>query len=383
MIQSNMDDLGHAGPRQLRRLVEAMMGLGADLDLPVVLHRIIEAAVELVGASYGALGVLDPSGTHLSEFLTVGIDEDQKRAIGDLPKGHGILGLLIVHPEPIRLPDLSEHPDSFGFPPNHPPMQSFLGVPLFVRGKVFGNLYLTDKRGGEVFTDVDEELVVGLASAAAVAIDNARLHARERELDLLEDRERIARDLHDTVIQRLFATGLSLQASIRLSDDPRLTTRIQTAIDDLDTTVREVRAAIFELHNPQYPQGPSVRRSLLAIGSELVDVLGSEPTFRFNGPVDTTIDGELAATVVAVVREGLSNVARHASPSRAEVTIDVEGGTLSLTIDDEGPGPGPPRPGGRGLSNIRARAAALGGTTELEPRPGGGARLAWQVPLDS
>jgi signal transduction histidine kinase len=358
-----------------------MMGLGAELDLPVVLHRIIEAAVELVDATYGALGVLDPSGTHLSQFLTVGIDEDKHRAIGELPKGHGILGLLIVRPEPIRLPDLSEHPDSFGFPPNHPPMTSFLGVPLFVRGEVFGNLYLTDKRGGEVFTDVDEELAVGLASAAAVAIDNARLHARERELDLLEDRERIARDLHDTVIQRLFATGLSLQASIRLSDDPRLTTRIQTAIDDLDTTVREVRAAIFELHNPQYPAGPSVRRNLLAIGSELVDVLGSEPTFRFVGPVDTTIDGELAATVVAVVREGLSNVARHAAPSRAEVTLDVEGGTLSLTIDDEGPGPGPARAGGRGLSNIRARAEALGGTTDLEARPGGGARLAWQVPL--
>jgi signal transduction histidine kinase len=376
-----MDDLAHAGPRQLRRLVEAMMGLGADLDLPVVLHRIIEAAVELVDATYGALGVLDPTGTHLSQFLTVGIDEELHAAIGELPKGHGILGLLIVRPQPIRLPDLSEHPDSFGFPENHPPMTSFLGVPLFVRGKVFGNLYLTDKRGGEVFTDVDEELAVGLASAAAVAIDNARLHARERELDLLEDRERIARDLHDTVIQRLFATGLSLQASIRLADDPRLTTRIQTAIDDLDTTVREVRAAIFELHNPQYQQGPSVRRNLLAIGSELIDVLGSEPAFRFVGPVDTTIDGDLGATVMAVVREGLSNVARHAAPSRAEVTLDVEGGRLLLTIDDDGPGPGPPRPGGLGLSNILARAEALGGTSGLEARAGGGTRLAWQVPL--
>src|SRR5918993_5677482 len=215
-----------AGPRSLRQLLDAVLTVGMDLDLPAMLERIVEAAVELVGATYGALGVLDDSGTRLAQFITVGIDDETHRAIGDLPEGHGILGLLIVDAKPLRLPDLSEHPDSYGFPPNHPPMRSFLGVPIRVRDEVFGNLYLTDKTSAEVFTDIDEELVVALAAAAGVAIENARLHNLVREMALLEDRERIARDLHDTVIQRLFATGLRLQAAARLSQRPEVPKRI-------------------------------------------------------------------------------------------------------------------------------------------------------------
>jgi GAF domain-containing protein len=202
----------YAGPRSLRQLLDAVLTIGSDLDLPAMLQRIIEAAVALVDARYGALGVLDESRTRLAQFITVGLDDETYRAIGDLPEGHGILGLLIVDAKPLRLPDLSEHPDSYGFPPHHPPMRSFLGVPIRVRDEVFGNLYLTDKTSAEVFTDVDEELVIGLAAAAGVAIENARLHARVQELALVEDRERIARDLHDSIVQRLFATGLSLQA---------------------------------------------------------------------------------------------------------------------------------------------------------------------------
>ena len=158
-----------AGPRSLRRLLDAVTTVGADLDLPAMLRRIVEAGVDLVDAKYGALGVLDETGTRLSQFITVGLEDEVRRAIGTLPEGHGILGLLIVDPRPIRLPDLREHADSYGFPPGHPPMRSFLGVPIHVRGQVFGNLYLTDKTTAEVFTDVDEELVVALATAAAVA----------------------------------------------------------------------------------------------------------------------------------------------------------------------------------------------------------------------
>ena len=166
-----------AGPRSLRELLDAVLALGSDLDPPSMLRRIVEAAVGLVDARYGALGVLDDTGTRLAQFITVGIDDDTHRLIGDLPEGHGILGRLIVDAKPLRLPDLREHPDSFGFPPNHPPMRSFLGVPIRVRDEVFGNLYLTDKTTAEVFTDVDEELVVGLAAAAGIAIENARLHS--------------------------------------------------------------------------------------------------------------------------------------------------------------------------------------------------------------
>ena len=231
-----------AGPRQLRKLLDGVLTIGSDLDLHTVLDTIIETAAELVDAQYGALGVLDESGTRLADFITVGIDDEARKRIGHLPEGHGILGLLIIDPKPLRLPDLREHPASFGFPPNHPPMTSFLGVPIAVRDEVFGNLYLCDKRGGDVFTDVDQELAVGLASAAGIAIENARLHARVADLATLEDRERIARDLHDTVIQRLFAIGLGLQSTLRFVSDPSPPSPgSPTAIDDLDTTVRDVR----------------------------------------------------------------------------------------------------------------------------------------------
>jgi signal transduction histidine kinase len=308
--------------------------------------------------------------------------QEQIAHIGDLPKGHGILGLLIVDPRPLRLPDLSEHPDSYGFPPRHPPMTSFLGVPIFVRGEVYGNLYLTDKRGGEVFTDVDEELALGLAAAAGVAIDNARLHSRVREIDVLEDRERIARDLHDTVIQRLFATGLSLQGAARLAQRPEVAERIQQAVDDIDVTVRQIRSSIFELATTRVP-GRSLRRELLAVGGEAKDVLGFEPVFRFEGPVDSAVPDDVAEHLLLVVREALSNVGRHANASRVSVRVEVSARDIRLTVADDGVGPGPERVGGRGLENLRARATALGGMYSLTAAAAGGAELHWDVPLSS
>ncbi|MGH8976834.1 MAG: GAF domain-containing protein, partial [Acidimicrobiia bacterium] len=181
----------HAGPRRLRQLLDAVLTVASDLDLATVLQRITEAAVSLVDARYGALGVLNEARTGLSQFITVGVDDETHKAIGDLPKGLGLLGSLITDARPLRLVDISEHPDSAGFPANHPPMHSFLGVPIRVHGEIFGNLYLTDKTSAEVFTDIDEELVIGLAAAAGIAIHNARLfddrcrHAAE--LDALQD----------------------------------------------------------------------------------------------------------------------------------------------------------------------------------------------------
>lgn len=251
---------GFAGPRQLRRLLDAVLVVGSGLDLPSTLRRIVETASQLAGATYGALGVLDESRTSLAEFITVGLDDEVRAAIGDLPSGHGILGTLITDPRPLRLPDLHEHPDSYGFPLNHPPMTSFLGVPILIRGESFGNLYLCDKLDGEVFTDVDQELMVALATAAGVAIDNARLHERVANVARFEDRDRIARDLHDTVIQRLFAVGLSLQGAVRMAEDPALIGRLESAVDELDTTVREIRSAIFELHTPTIVGRSTCRR---------------------------------------------------------------------------------------------------------------------------
>ncbi len=369
-----------AGPRQLRRLLDGVLTVGSDLDLHTVLHTIIEAAAELVEAQYGALGVLDESHTRLSDFITVGIDEAGRHAIGHLPEGHGILGLLIVDPKPLRLPDLREHPESFGFPPHHPPMTSFLGVPIVVRGEVFGNLYLCDKSGGDVFTDVDEELVVGLASAAGVAIQNARLHARVAEFATLQDRERIARDLHDTVIQRLFAIGLGLQATLRLVSDETVESRLLAAVDDLDTTVRDVRRAIFELHTTRHA-GRSVRHELVQLCGESSEALGFDPVIRFDGPIDTAIDSPLADELVAVLREALTNIAKHANAHGAELSVDVRDSTLTARVTDDGVGYVTGSQHGRGIENLRARAERLDGHFEIVAQDTGGTVVTWRVPL--
>jgi signal transduction histidine kinase len=374
-----------AGPRQLRRLLDGVLTIGSDLDLYTVLHTIIETAADVVDARYGALGVLDESRTGLSDFVTVGLDDDARAAIGHLPEGHGILGLLIVDPKPLRLADLREHPDRFGFPPHHPPMTSFLGVPITVRGEVFGNLYLCDKAGGDVFTDVDQELAVGLAAAAGIAIENARLHARAAEFATLQDRERIARDLHDTVIQRLFAIGLSLQATVRMVADAKVAARLMGAVDDLDTTVRDVRAAIFELHSVRLP-GRSVRQELIELCAESARGLGFDPVIRFDGPIDTAVDDGLADDLFAVAREALSNVAKHARARSVEVAVGVHDSILELRVDDDGVGVPAGAvdgdvDGGRGIANLRARALKLGGGFELSSRSSGGTSLVWRAPV--
>jgi len=369
----------NAGPRSLRQLLDAVMTVGSDLDLPSVLRHIVESAVELVDARYGALGVLDETGTSLSEFITVGIDEDARRRIGNLPKGHGILGLLIREPHPIRLPDLAEHPDSYGFPPNHPPMKSFLGVPVRVRDQVFGNLYLTDKTTAEVFTDIDEELVIGLAAAAGVAIENARLHLRVRELALLEDRERIARDLHDTVIQRLFATGLRLQGAARLAIRPEVAERILQAVDDLDLTVKHIRTAIFGLEASRRG-GDGLRQRVLSLARESAGALGFEPHILFDGTLDTIAE-DRAGELLAVLREALTNVARHAGAKRVDVEVTADG-DLVLRVLDDGKGLGTERrPGAKGLANMEARATRLGGSVLVKPGPESGTLVEWRVPV--
>jgi signal transduction histidine kinase len=375
-----------AGPQRLRELLGAVLALASDLDPPTMLRRIVEAAVDLVDARHGALGVLDESGTRLSQFITVGIDDRTHALIGDLPEGHGILGLLILDAQPLRLPDLREHPDSSGFPPHHPPMRSFLGVPVRVRDEVFGNLYLTDKTTAEVFTDVDEELVVGLAAAAGVAIENARLHARVQEFALVEDRERIARDLHDTVIQRLFATGLSLQGAARLvrSDADAAVDRIEGAVDDLDLTVKHIRSAIFKLESSRVYSGTGLRDRVLALGRDAAGPLGFEPHCLFDGPVDSAVDDDLAAELLATLREALTNVARHARATTVQVEVLVDEYVVLRVIDD---GIGPPAPDaspndfrGHGLRNMGARATRRGGEFGLAAGPDAGTVVHWQVP---
>lgn len=367
----------------MRRLLDAVLSIGSDLDLSSVLLRIVEAATELVHARYGALGVLDETGTRLSEFITVGIDDEQRERIGPLPEGHGILGLLIVDPRPIRLPDLSEHPDSYGFPPNHPPMTSFLGVPIRLRDRVFGNLYLCDRLDDEVFSDVDEEMAVALAAAAGIAIEQARLHQRFGEVVVFEDRERIARDLHDRVIQRLFATGLTLQSIATARLEPEVAQRLEQVIDDLDETVRQVRSTIFELQSTRLP-GRSLRQEVLDVCTEVVPALGFEPIVHFEGAIDSLVDSFLTDHVLAVLREALANVARHAQASSVEVHVRGSTEQLEVVVTDDGIGPPDDavrvtatRGEGNGLRNMRARAARVGGTVTVERAETGGTRIRW------
>ena len=370
-----------AGPASLRALLDAVLVLGSDLDPPSMLRRIVEAAVGLVDARYGALGVLDDSGTRLAEFITVGMDPDTHDRIGELPEGLGILGLLIVDAAPLRLPDLGEHPDSFGFPPHHPPMRSFLGVPIRVRGEVFGNLYLTDKTTADAFTDVDEELAVGLAAAAAVAIQNVRLQTRVQSFALVEDRERIARDLHDTVIQRLFATGLSLQGTARIVETGAkgALARIEAAVDDLDLTVKHIRSAIFGLE-ASLTSSRGLRDRVLALCREMAGPLGFAPVCLFDGPVDSAVGDDVAVELLATLREALSNVARHAHATQANVDVLVSDRVVLRVVDDGIGPPGRDRPRGHGLKNMAARAVRYGGAFELSAASPAGTALEWHVP---
>ncbi|MFC4061589.1 GAF domain-containing protein [Planomonospora corallina] len=529
---------------RVHALLEAVVSVGSDLDLETVLRRITEAAAALADARYGALGVIGEGGT-LERFIPVGLTEDEIAAIEHWPHGKGLLGLLIKEPRPLRLADLAEHPDSYGFPEGHPPMRSFLGVPVRVREEVFGNLYLTEKRGGGQFEEEDEAVVNALAAAAGVAIENARLYeeTRRREdwlrvssevttsllsgdepeevltamarrvreltqadtvtvsfphgdavrieiaegfgdrelrgrdmpvdrslagvvlrtgesqsaldlrelmghpehlaevplgpaiavplggtggargvlglakrngappfnegdlrmaeslagqaaisleladarrdaerLGLLEDRDRIAKDLHDVVIQRLFAVAMTLMSTVRMVDDPGASARLQHAVDELDQTIKEIRSTIFALQTPQ--AGPA--RSLRGRVTELVEAsreqLGFMPGIRLEGPLDNTVPDEVGEQLRAVLREALSNIARHARASRAQVLVEAAGGTLLLEVADNGVGL--PEGGRRsGLRNLADRAERLGGEFTAGRAEGGGTLLRWRVPL--
>lgn len=346
-----------------------------------MLRQIVESGCDLVDAKYGALGVLGPDRT-LTDFITVGLDESEIRAIGRLPEGQGILGLLILEPQPIRLSDLSKHPDSSGFPPNHPPMRSFLGVPVKVRDSVFGNIYMCEKQGAAEFSAEDQELLVGLAAAAGVAIENARLARRVSQLALLEDRERIARDLHDTVIQRLFAVGMQLQGTAKLIDEPAIAARLSQAVDDLDVTVRDIRSTIFSLHATAV--GYSLREALTGVVDESSAALGFHPSIFFDGPIDSVIGDDLGADLRAVLRETLANVAKHARATRVIARAVVADGVVTLTIDDDGVGVDRATAtgeGGNGLANMWVRAERRGGRSILEPGPQRGSRLTWCAPI--
>jgi signal transduction histidine kinase len=368
-------------PVKLRRVVQAILLLEGDLELPVLLRHVIEEALSMTGARYGALGVLNEQRTGLDQFISVGLDPEEETRIGDRPTGRGVLGLLITDTQPVRLTDLGSHSDSFGFPPNHPPMTSFLGVPIRVRDEVYGNLYLTDKVGGPEFTSDDESLVGALALAAGIAIANTRLHQRLQKVAVYEDRDRLARDLHDTVIQRLFAVGLSLQAMAGAVAAEGLQERFNRAISDLDDTIRQVRSTIYELGMTGEEQG--IRARIQSLVRDLEAVLKFKINVSFDGPVDSAVPDEIAEHLLNAIREGATNIERHAHATRASVTLKTHDGMCTLEIADNGGGL--QRSGtdesGFGLANLQHRAEKLHGKFAVENGEEGGTLLTWQVPL--
>ncbi len=369
-------------PAKLRRVLEAALLLEADLDLSSLLRHIIDEARSMTNARYGALGVLDEDGTALAEFITVGLEPAEEQAIGARPVGRGVLGLLISDPKPLRLTRLGSHPESYGFPPNHPPMTSFLGVPIKVRDEVYGNLYLTDKIGWSEFTSDDEALIGALAVAAGIAIENARLHQRVQEVAIYEERDRLARDLHDTVIQRLFAIGLSLQSMTTNPSTSRNEGRLTQTIEDIDDTIRQVRTSIFELASGGIGRG--LRDNVLTLIQDLRPVVGFKVRTSFEGPVDAAVPDNVTEHLLAVVREAVTNIGRHAQATRATVDISVSDGHCRLRVVDDGVGMVTSKPagGGLGLGNLRRRAEKLHGQFMTESPVEGGTILIWQVPLN-
>ncbi len=368
-------------PAKLRRVLEAILLLEADLDLPTLLRHIVDEARSMTNARYGALGVLNEDGNALSEFITVGLEPHEEKRIGARPTGRGVLGVLINDPRPVRLAQLSSHPESYGFPVNHPPMTSFLGVPIKVRDDVYGNLYLTDKVGWSEFTADDEALISALAIAAGIAIENARLHRRVQEAAVYEERDRLARDLHDTIIQRLFAIGLSLQGMAANPTASGSAERLTKTISDIDDTIRQVRTSIFELESDGIGRG--LRDNVLSLLSDLRPVIGFDVHLSFDGPVDTAVPDIVCEHLLVVIREAVTNIGRHAGAASASVDVSVRDGYCRLRVIDDGRGisGSESRGGGLGLGNLRRRAEKLHGHFEIESPDTGGTILHWQVPL--
>jgi signal transduction histidine kinase len=354
-----------------------------------VLQVIVDQVRQLVGADYAALGTVHGHGV-IERFITSGMSRETRAAIGPLPRGHGFLGLIIEENRTFRIPDIAVDPRRHGFPPHHPPMHSFLGVPITVKGHSVGNLYLTDKVGAAEFSEADQRLVETFAVHAGIAIENARLHEQVQRLAVVDERERISQDLHDGIIQNIYAVGLSLEEVPDLvRDDPdEVERRVERAIDSLHLTIRDIRNFIFGLR-PELLSGASLTNGLIAIVEE----------FRHNSMVDVELqagamdvepDVTVTAHLLGVVNEALSNIARHSGASRAMVWVNVgPDGSLQLRVEDNGRGFDPAEGaslGHQGLANMRSRAATVGATMDIESdatgtrieihRPGDGAGAA-------
>lgn len=363
---------------RLSALSDAVMDIAKGEDLKSSLKRLIQNAVLITECTYGALGSITEDGA-LEDFTYVGISDETADEIESYPEGKGLLGHLLAVPQPLRVSVISEHPASVGFPKGHPAMSGFLGVPIRIREELYGSIYLTQKRNGGDFTQEDEELVAVLASAAGVAIDSYRGHVAQNQVGVLAERERIARDLHDLVIQRLFASGISLQS---VKSDPSISSetlaKIQQTLDNLDSTVQQIRTTIFALMDEHPIQ--DIRTLILSEVASLSAVAGFKISYSFLGPLDTVIGDELASQVIPVIRELITNAIRHAEATSIDLVVMANHTYCEIRVVDNGKGyvPGERR---SGLLNLERRALARGGEFEINKDSVVGTRTMWRASL--
>jgi signal transduction histidine kinase len=383
MLDPNVASPGGLG--QVHAALDAAVrGIAGLVSVDDVLQVIVDRVRPLIGAQYAALGIVDANG-RIERFPTSGMDEETRRSIGALPEGHGMLGLIIRENRSFLIPDINGDPRRYGFPPNHPPMTSFLGVPITVKGISLGRLYLTNKVGSDEFSEADRSLVETFALHAGIAMENARLHEQLQRLAVVDERERISKDLHDGIIQNMYAVGLSLEDVAELMDDDRAeaAARVERAIDAIHLSIQDIRNFIFGLR-PELLEGTSLVVGLAALVEE----------YRHNTIVDLDLHvsqpiieppAEVTGHLLAIVSESLSNVARHSRASRATLELgnlaDETG--LELTIEDNGVGFDPAgvvKLGHQGLANTRERAAGIGGTVTIHSQPGTGSRIVVRFP---
>jgi two-component system, NarL family, sensor histidine kinase DevS len=377
---------------QLSSLHSAALTLTTELDLGTVLQKVIDLARPLVHAQYGALGVLDEKGEYITQFLTSGITLEQRAMMGVPPRGHGLLGALILEAKPIRLPEIAQDIRSVGFPSNHPEMHSFLGVPIRSKGKVIGNLYMTNKMKGAgieaglvFFTELDQQVLEMFATQAAIAIENAQLYRQTQQLAVLKERERFGMDLHDGIIQSVYAVGLMLEDSLhRIGDEPsEAKNRIERAIHELNDVIRDIRNYILDLRPLRF-QGRDLRRGL----EELTRGLRANTLLNVSLHMDSMDVSQLSAEqtveILHIVQETLTNVRKHARANNVDISLGREGADLWLRIKDDGIGFGDARAvesTGHGLKNMRERAMALHGEIHFERNGQRGTVVLLRLPL--
>jgi len=366
----------------IEALDAATRAIAEELSVDGVLQLIVDRVRPLVGAKYAALGIVDTLG-RIERFITSGISPEERELIGDLPRGHGLLGLLIRENRSMRIADIGADPHRHGFPPNHPPMTTFLGSPITVKGRTVGNLYLTDKQDASVFDDGDQQIVEVFALHAG--IENARLHEEIQRLVIVDERERIGKDLHDGVIQNLYAVGLSLEDVPQMMIDAHdeASARVERAIDSLHHTIRDIRNFIFGLQ-----PGLLGGTTLLGGAATLVDESRQQSTIDFQLflTAGDLIEPDQAVTqdILAILSEALANVARHSHASHADIIVRTEAETVVLEVIDDGVGfhgVGGSSLGHQGMRNMRERAARMGGALAIASAPGAGSRVTLSVPM--